>query len=649
MEQNETADNERKSNDTLAKKAHEGYSDLEKEVSSLKEELETLKKKFERTEKLLEKTEFERESSSKYVESFREQVSQLHEKLAAEKKKNEHLEALLKQKEENNKEGGNSAAAHGNPETGKDIASSIREAAKDIATSIREAAQQATTSHGFVFDEKTGLYYDYNTGYYYNPNTRLYYDYRTGIYYTFNQERGAYEFYSQVSASNASTQDQQNTTEDTKNQTAAELVSKKISKNRRSSAGKDTVVKKNQTNRMDLVESGSEDGEIVEVEDVEEDDNNDDDNDDNDAEDDDEEEVKEKKYPPCIRAIVMQSDKLPVGNLNIITCMGLTFGRYAEYESAVSGYKPFKMQSRRYDRFMFSSMDGGSNVLQLSDIEVSKEHAKVYFDKESNEYFVKDLGSQNGTFINGTRISESKQESEGHKLSHGEQLKIGSTTFLLHIHPGSETCDECEPGQVQAQLKAKESEDEVQITRVVTSRSDGKSEASRKKELKRLKKRYMLENSEHEVNSEIASNNAGKYKDRAQTRRKKVGSETPGNQATESPSSVFKPIQVENKGRMMLEKMGWTDGEGLGKAKSGITEPVMATKRETGRGLGYGAVSSIDMSHKTSKSFTWKKTQDRYNAIGRGRAATSSQGPVSMNWVKKASKHETFDIFADDT
>ena len=80
-----------------------------------------------------------------------------------------------------------------------------------------------------------------------------------------------------------------------------------------------------------------------------------------------------------------------------------------------------------------------------------------------------------------------------------------------------------------------------------------------------------------------------------------------------------------------------------------ISFKVMATKRETGRGLGYGAVSSIDMSHETSKSLTWKKTQDRYNAIGRGRAMTSSQGPVSLSWVKKASKPETVDIFADDT
>ena len=64
---------------------------MEKQVLLLRVELELLKKKFERTEKLLEKAEFERDSSSKYVESFREQVSQLHEKLAAEKKKNENV------------------------------------------------------------------------------------------------------------------------------------------------------------------------------------------------------------------------------------------------------------------------------------------------------------------------------------------------------------------------------------------------------------------------------------------------------------------------------------------------------------------------------------------------------------------------------
>ena len=66
----------------------------------MKEEIDLLKKKCDRTEKLLEKSEFERESSSKYVESFREQVSQLHEKLALERKKNENIEKDEPEKED---------------------------------------------------------------------------------------------------------------------------------------------------------------------------------------------------------------------------------------------------------------------------------------------------------------------------------------------------------------------------------------------------------------------------------------------------------------------------------------------------------------------------------------------------------------------
>ena len=36
----------------------------------------------------------------------------------------------------------------------------------------------------------------------------------------------------------------------------------------------------------------------------------------------------------------------------------------------------------------------------------------------------------------------------------------------------------------------------------------------------------------------------------------------------------YRPIESENKGRMLLEKMGWVDGEGLGRSKTGRTEPV---------------------------------------------------------------------------
>ena len=37
---------------------------------------------------------------------------------------------------------------------------------------------------------------------------------------------------------------------------------------------------------------------------------------------------------------------------------------------------------------------------------------------------------------------------------------------------------------------------------------------------------------------------------------------------------VFRPIKEENVGRKMLEKMGWKEGEGLGREGAGRLEPV---------------------------------------------------------------------------
>ena len=47
---------------------------------------------------------------------------------------------------------------------------------------------------------------------------------------------------------------------------------------------------------------------------------------------------------------------------------------------------------------------------------------------------------------------KSKQKSEPQVLTHGDELILGSTTLHLHIHPGLQTCDSCEPGQIQAQV-----------------------------------------------------------------------------------------------------------------------------------------------------------------------------------------------------
>lgn len=39
-------------------------------------------------------------------------------------------------------------------------------------------------------------------------------------------------------------------------------------------------------------------------------------------------------------------------------------------------------------------------------------------------------------------------------ISHNDILQVAGTRMLLHIHPGLDTCDQCEPGQVLAAINA---------------------------------------------------------------------------------------------------------------------------------------------------------------------------------------------------
>jgi len=47
------------------------------------------------------------------------------------------------------------------------------------------------------------------------------------------------------------------------------------------------------------------------------------------------------------------------------------------------------------------------------------------------------------------------------------------------------------------------------------------------------------------------------------------------------------PIPDSNMGSRMLQSMGWSPGTGLGPEGRGITEPIRATQRPKGTGLGF--------------------------------------------------------------
>lgn len=88
----------------------------------------------------------------------------------------------------------------------------------------------------------------------------------------------------------------------------------------------------------------------------------------------------------------------------------------------------------------------GNHSIIIPDLNISKHHLKFLFDKETDTYNVIDLGSRNGTLLNGKRIAPSKQESEPMEITHGSKIQVGSTILLCHIHKGNHTCRYCEPG-----------------------------------------------------------------------------------------------------------------------------------------------------------------------------------------------------------
>lgn len=65
------------------------------------------------------------------------------------------------------------------------------------------------------------------------------------------------------------------------------------------------------------------------------------------------------------------------------------------------------------------------NTIQIEDTLVSRFHALVQKVKEA--YFIKDLESTNGTFLNGSPIPQGKYV----RLRQGDTIKIGRTEILI--------------------------------------------------------------------------------------------------------------------------------------------------------------------------------------------------------------------------
>ncbi|XP_009706737.1 PREDICTED: angiogenic factor with G patch and FHA domains 1 [Cariama cristata] len=413
-----------------------------------------------------------------------------------------------------------------------------------LAESLRAAAEAAVSQTGFIYDENTGLYYDHSTGFYYNSENQLYYDPATGIYYYCDVESGRYQFHSRVDLQSY----QASGTQHTKDRKGK----KKRKEPERITANEYKVRQLTETmanlkiSSFGLAASG---------------------------------EDEEKIWPPCIRVIVIRSPVLQTGSLYIITAVKpATIGREKDV----------------------------GHTLQIPEVGVSKFHAEVYFDHDLQNYVLVDQGSQNGTVVNGNQILQPKTKCDPYILEHGDEVKIGETVLSFHIHPGSDTCDGCEPGQVRAHLRL----DRKKESSVCPALSKEERELVRRKALKQIRVKYGLQNTEYEDNKAVKN---PKYKDRAGKRRETIGSEGTF-QRDDSPASVHIEISNSNKGHKMLEKMGWKKGEGLGKDGGGMKDPIHLQLHKTHAGLGASRPASVEdvqiIQSKNKKN--WDKARERF-------------------------------------
>ncbi|XP_040196926.1 angiogenic factor with G patch and FHA domains 1 isoform X2 [Rana temporaria] len=411
-----------------------------------------------------------------------------------------------------------------------------------LAESLRATAEAALSQTGFAYDENTGMYYDHSTGFYYDSESQLYYDPSTGIYYYCDVESGRYQFHSRVDLQSYV---------DMQTQPSKEKKVKKKKREPVSAQEEDKV--HNLTENMASLRI-SRYGHTSSYKDT------------------------EQIWPPCIRVIVVRSPVLQKGSLFIITAVkSATIGREKDM----------------------------GHTIRIPEVGVSKFHAEVFFDHNLQNYVLVDQGSQNGTVINGNQILQPKTVCEPYVLHHGDEVKFGETVLSFHVHPGSDTCDGCEPGQVRAHLRLNQKE-EGSVGPVLSKKE---KEILRRRGLKKIREKYGLQGVDQEDNKVLKN---PKYKDRASRRREVVGSEGTFQRA-EAPASVHVEIGDSNKGRKMLEKMGWKKGEGLGKTGDGMRDPIQLQLHKKKAGLGTNNPTSIeDVQNPSHNKKNWEKARERY-------------------------------------
>lgn len=421
---------------------------------------------------------------------------------------------------------------------------------------VKEVVNEHYGMSDYVYDENCKMYYSQSTGYYYDIDKNLLYEPSSQTYYTYESSTQSYQFYYQVG---------QEEKKKSKSRNRKHRNRKKEKTSANEHPASKSKIKKVKKERGGKAYSSPEEGEIIS---------------DSDSPPSSPEivisptisfnENSADLLPPCIRAIVEDSENLQIGSLLMITFTGATIGREK------------------------------SNSICIPDITVSKFHAHVLYDEESRQYIIEDLGSQRGTFINETRLSQPRIQSEAHMLNHCDILLLGSCKLRIHIHEKLETCDKCEPGHTIAELAPQE-----KIIPVFKSKEEREKE--RRAEVKKMKMKYGIQ-----PMSEGKRTVGSGYEDKSEIRRKTVGSQNPY-EKDEVGTSLDEALGASNRGYQLLQKMGWKEGQCLGTTEAGRTSPIPFKTWATKAGLGSTEVAAqASPPRQDKRTQRWIKAQERY-------------------------------------
>ncbi|PPQ99131.1 hypothetical protein CVT24_009322 [Panaeolus cyanescens] len=261
----------------------------------------------------------------------------------------------------------------------------------------------------------------------------------------------------------------------------------------------------------------------------------------------------------------------------------------------------------------------GSTIprIRLKEMMVSKLHATIYWDGARKEWNVVDMGSVHGTFLKngfaseetadpGVRLSGQRAASVPRQLRHLDQLTIGSTTFVVHIHKDERPCEECSISGRQGlsislfpeKKGLKRSREAAGLdSESLPSWSVAGQERDPKKALSMLKRSLLTRHdiSKHASTSTGSIEEARGYMDRAERRRMLFPAtrcDSPGvpalsytgssseSKMTKSPTIVSEsapaiPLPASNIGHQLLLRQGWTPGEALGTVEDGKDDRIV--------------------------------------------------------------------------